>query len=132
MAVVNSAVENMRTEESNRNVKVSLEIESNLATIAPVCHQPTTATGTLVLASPVLNSVHLPLTPICGGRSLLSWVLLPSHILYAKSVTFFVKSFKDTQDISMYEGFFLTNDSDNNKGDYYCSSLQDSVFRSTG
>ncbi len=80
--------------------------------MAPVSHWPTTAIGMLVPISPVHVSVCRPFAPVCGGRPLLSLVQLPFRMPRAESVSLSVKPFEDTQDVSMYEGFLVADDSD--------------------
>ncbi len=70
--IVDSAVENEGMGESNEDIKVGLEIQPNSATTAPVSYRPTTATGTLVLASLIPVFVCRPLAPVYGGRPPLS------------------------------------------------------------
>ncbi len=82
--------------------------------MAAVSYRPTTATGTLVSVSPVPVSVCRPLTPICGGRPPLTRVSLLFCVPRAKFVVLSVKPFKNTQDASMYEGFFVADDSNDN------------------
>ncbi len=111
---VDSVVGNKETRELNGDAKVGLEIQSNSATIAPVSHRLTTATGTLVPASPVPVFVCHPLALVYDGRPPLSRVQLSSLVPCAESVTLSVKPFEDTQDVSMYEEFLAADDSDDN------------------
>ncbi len=114
MVTVDSAVGNKKTGESNKDAKVGLEIQPNSATTALVSHWLTTATGTLVPVSLIPVSVYRLLASVCSGRPPLSQVQLPSHVPRAKSIALSVKLFKDIQDVSMYEGFLMADDSDDN------------------
>lgn len=93
-------------------------------------NRPTTTMSMLVSTSFVPISICCPLIPVCGSNLLLSQVHLPSCISRVESVALFVKLFENTQDISMYEGFFATDDLNNNMRGYYYLSLQNSIFES--
>lgn len=124
-------VGNKGMQESNEDVKVSSEVQPNTTITTLASHQPTTIMSILVSISPVLDSICRPLAFISDSRPPLSWVQFLFHVPCAEFVALFVKPFKDIQNISMYEGFFAMDNSDDNQRGYYYLSLYDSVFRST-
>lgn len=93
---VDSTVRNEEMRESNRDAKIGLEIQPNIATTTPVSYWPTTVIGTLVSVFSIPIFVCRLLTPVCGGRPLLSRVQLPSCVPRAEFVGLSIKLFEDT------------------------------------
>lgn len=71
---MDSTLRNKETGGSNRDTKVGLEVQPNIAITALVFHWPTTAIGTLVLTFLVPISVCHQLALVCGGKPLFSRV----------------------------------------------------------
>lgn len=79
---VDSTVENEKTEESNGDIKVGLEVQPNTQIMDPVFYWPTTAISTLILTFLVSISICRPFTPDCSSMPLLSWVQLFFRVPY--------------------------------------------------
>lgn len=146
--VISSVIRNEAAGEPHGDARVSSEVQPITAVIALVIYWFTTtmavkpitmvttlvfyqlATITSTLASLIAFSVCRQLASVCSARLPLSRAQLLTYASCAESVASSVKPFKDTQDMSIYEGLLVADDSDEYGGNY-CSGLQDSVFGCT-
>lgn len=111
---INSLVGNEGTEESNGDAKIrfgsTIKYDNNGLGLLSAYYCYMYIGIRLSYRCLSLPSAHL----VCGGRLSFSRVKFLSCMPLIEFVALSIKFFKNTQDVSIYEGFFAIDDLDNN------------------